>query len=199
MPGASSAPGPPNQGHWSATSIGATPPQGRLLVSVDLTAGKASATGGCLRFVPGPALAMVHTWKNTQYAPEAFCVDRRAPGQPKRLGISEKTSELVFREIPSLFPARERRLFVLFAAAVHSLRNKSFTIRMWRGPGRGLLPGRVWGSAPAVFLQLRYVARNCSCTTSVTGGPGAVPPAFLPFCHDHSPALRSFFSSRAST
>ncbi len=140
--------------------------------------------------------------KNRQYAPEAFQDDKRAPGQKKRLGISEKTSELVFREIPSFFlcacaqagrqsrPAWERRVFVLIAAAVHCLKNKSYTIRNGWGPGRIILPDGARGSAPAFPLHLRYAAgkrgRSASAAGGVRGGtpsptgPGAAPRRSLP-------------------
>ena len=38
-----------------------------LLVSVDLTSGKASATGGCPRFVSGPVIGEI-TWRGEQTA-----------------------------------------------------------------------------------------------------------------------------------
>ena len=163
-----------------------------------------------------------------------FVSTRELPGNKKRLGISRKTSELVFREIPGLFPVRLRtggpakpacpgaacfrshcycgalldkkvmphpqwmgsgedhpprqglgqRPGILSAAA-HSLGNKSYTIRNRRGPGRIILPGGVWGSAPAFFLLLRHTAWEISLIPSATdgvrggssspAGPGAAP------------------------
>ena len=132
-------------------------PQGRLLVSVDLTAGKTSATGGCLRFVPGPAARELPAF--------SLCACAQAGRQSR--------------------PARERHVFVFFVSAVHCLENKSYTIRKRRGPGRNLLPGRVWGSAPAFPLPLRNTTGNCSRAPSATGdgraSPGVLPGPTPPF------------------
>ncbi len=120
--------------------------------------------------VPGPALAILHTWNNRQNAPEAILTTRKLPGNKKGWGFPRKQASLFFWKSPAFSlcacaqagrqsrPARERHVFVFFVSAVHCLENKSYTIRKRRGPGRNLLPGGVWGSAPAFPLQLRNIA-----------------------------------------
>ena len=78
-------------------------PQGRLLVSVDLTAGKTSATGGCLRFVPGPALAIWQTKKQTVCAWNFLCRQESSRATEKA-GDFPKNKLACFLGNPQPFP-----------------------------------------------------------------------------------------------
>ena len=100
--------------------------------------------------------------KNKQYAPGPFCVGKRAPGQQKRLGISRKTSSLVFSEIPSLFPVRLRIgrpakpacpgaagfRFLCYCGALLDKKVTQYPQRM--GPGEDHPPRRGLGQRPSV-------------------------------------------------
>ena len=154
-------PEPLNQGHWSATSIGATPHRGDCLFRLISPQAKhppqAVACGSSL-----DPLWRYSKLKNKQHAPDAFDNARRAPGQKKRLGISEKTSELVFREISSLFPVRLRTggpakpacpgaacfHFLCYCGAL--LDKKVMQHPQWMGSGEDHPPRRGLGQRPSV-------------------------------------------------
>ena len=116
---------------------------------------------------PGPAGSWTSSWRccklgiTNNMRLELLCRQESSRAIRKQRGFLK--NELVrFSGNPRCFPlcacaqagrqsrpARERHVFVLLAPAEHCLRNKSYTIRKRRGPGRSLLPGGVWGSAPA--------------------------------------------------
>ena len=120
-----------------------------------------------------------------------------ASAQGKGWGFPEKQARLFSRKSPAFSlcacaqagrqsrPARERQVFVSSAAAVHCLKRKTCNIRNGWGPGRIILPGGAWGSAPAFFLLLRHTAWEISLIPSATdgvrggssspAGPGAAP------------------------
>ena len=74
---------------------------------------------------------------------------------------SRKMNGFIFRSVVRLslcalrtaWPAKlacpKTALWVFIATAESCLMSKSFNIRLWRGPGRAALPGRVRGKAPA--------------------------------------------------
>ena len=125
---------------------------------------------------------MLHTWNNKQYAPAATPLPGELPGNKKGWGFPEKQARLFFGKSPAFFlcacaqagrqsrPARERCVFVSSATAEHCLIRKSCSIRNGWGPGRIILPGRVWGSAPAFSLLLRHTAWEISLIPSATVG-----------------------------
>ena len=123
-------------------------PQGRLLVSVDLTAGKTSATGGCLRFVPGPALAIWQTKKQTVCAWTFLCRQESSRATEKA-GDFRENKRACFSENLQPFPCalahRRAGKAGLPGSGMFSfslllrytcLGNKSYTIRKWRGLGQ---------------------------------------------------------------
>ena len=168
--GASSAPKPPNQGHWSATSIGATPHRGDCLFRLISPQAKhppqAVACGSSL----DPSWRCCTLGKTDNMRLKLFRPPGELPGNRKGWGFPRKQASLFFGKSPAFSlcacaqagrqsrPARERHVFVSSATAVHSLGNKSYTIRNGWGPGRIILPGGVWGSAPAFSLLQRDIA-----------------------------------------
>ena len=170
MPGASSAPEPPNQGHWSATSIGATPHRGDCLFRLISPQAKHPPQAvACGSSLDPPWRCCKLEIKNNECL-ELSVSTRELPGNQKGWRFPRKQASLFFGKFPAFSlcacaqagrqsrPARERQFFTPFAAAAHSLENKSYTIRNGWGPGRIILPGRVWGSAPAFPLPLRKIA-----------------------------------------
>ena len=93
--------------------------------------------------------------------PELSVSTRELPGNQKGWRFPRKQACLFFGKSPAFSlcacaqagrlsrPARERQVFVSSAAAANCMKRKSRNIRNGWGPGRIILPGGAWGSAPA--------------------------------------------------
>ena len=77
-----------------------------LLVSVDLTSGKASATGGCPRFVPGPVIGEIPCRGRTNSLRQLSggCEKFEASGHKKRDGMIPGGKLAFPRDSPVPFP-----------------------------------------------------------------------------------------------